>query len=79
MPLGTAWELVEGPGATTEVTVTFWAEPERTSDALRGRLGATGWYSRAWKRALKRLRELAESGAQPEPVRVAGTERGYRL
>jgi uncharacterized membrane protein len=75
MPVGTAWELVDGPGTTTEVTVAFWTEPAHAFDAVRGRLGSGRWYERQLKKALKRLRELAESGSAPEPLRVGGSDR----
>lgn len=75
MGIGTAWELVESAARTTEVTVTFWAEPTHPVDMLKARLGAARWYRRQWRRALKRLRKLAESGEAPEPLRVAGASR----
>ncbi len=76
MELGTAWELVEGPGAaTTEVKVTFWAEPENPVDTLKGKLGAARWYRRQWRKALERLRDLVESGEPIERLQVAGASR----
>jgi uncharacterized protein YndB with AHSA1/START domain len=75
MGTGTAWELVEGPGSTTELTVTFWIEAGNPFDAVRSRLGAERWYRRAWQRALRRLQELLEGGEPIEPLRVAGTSR----
>jgi uncharacterized protein YndB with AHSA1/START domain len=75
MAVGTAWELVEGPGETTEATVSFWTEPAHPFDAVRGRLGSERWYERQLKKALQRLRELAETGAAPEPLQVGGTTR----
>ncbi len=80
VPISTAWELVEGPSADScTVTVTFVTEPQtlpdRAMDAGRGLRGAERWYRRQWKRALARLRELAESGATPERVVVAGADR----
>jgi uncharacterized protein YndB with AHSA1/START domain len=75
MRVGTAWELTESAGSTTDVTVSFWTEPENPLDAIRGKLGAGRWYARQWKRALRRLRELIESGDEVVPVRVAGASR----
>jgi uncharacterized protein YndB with AHSA1/START domain len=75
MDFGTAWELVEGSGATTDVTVTFWGQGSNMSDSARARLGAARWYRRQWKRALKRLRALLEDEQPIEPLRVAGTSR----
>lgn len=75
MKLGTAWELVEGPASTTELTVTFWAEPEKRADIAKGKLGAARWYRKQWKLALRRLRDMLESGDPIEPIRVAGASR----
>jgi uncharacterized protein YndB with AHSA1/START domain len=63
----TVWELTEGPGAVTTVSVTFWTDP--------GRRGGR-WWKRRWRRALRRLSEAMESGAPdaPEAV-VAGGNR----
>lgn len=75
MKLGTAWELVEGPTATTELSVTFWAEPDTHLDRFKGKLGAARWYRRQWKRALRRLRDQLEAGETVEPIRVGGASR----
>jgi uncharacterized protein YndB with AHSA1/START domain len=75
MEFGTAWELVEGAGATTDVTVTFWGQGSKRVDSMRARLGARRWYRRQWKRALRRLRALIEDEQPIEPLRVAGTSR----
>jgi uncharacterized protein YndB with AHSA1/START domain len=75
MKIGTAWELVEGPGATTEVSVTFWAEPDNPFDAAKSKLGASRWYARQWRKALRRLRDKLESDEPLEPLVVAGGSR----
>lgn len=75
MELGTAWELVEGPGATTDVTVTFWTEPGNPIDAAMSKMGAARWYRKQWGTALKRLRDMLEAGESIEPIRVAGLAR----
>lgn len=75
MELGTGWELVEAAGATTELTVTFWADATNPADAARSKLGAARWYRRQWKRALGRLQDLLESDRAIDPLRVAGTSR----
>lgn len=75
MPVGTAWELVEGPAATTNVTLTFWADADNAVDAAKGKLGVDRWYRRQWKKALERLRDKLEQGEPLEPVRVAGASR----
>ena len=75
MKVGTAWELVEGPSQTTEVSVTFWADTEHTTDKAKGKMGAGRWYRKQWKKALKRLRDLLEQDQPIEPIRVAGASR----
>jgi uncharacterized protein YndB with AHSA1/START domain len=75
MTIGTAWELVETSGNMCDVTVSFWTEPQRHTDKLKDRLASSGWYERQWKRALTRLRDLAEADAEIEPLRVAGASR----
>ena len=75
IPADTAWELREGAGSVCEVRVSFWTSPERTIDKVLDRLSSTGWHERQWKRALTRLRDLCESGAAAEPIRVAGASR----
>ena len=75
MAIGTAWELVPSGGTMTDVTVSFWTEPSHPVDRLRDHAFLSGWYERHWSRALKRLREMAESEAAFEPLQVAGASR----
>lgn len=75
IPIFTVWELGAGAGGTTEVSVTFWTEPANPADRMRELLGASRWYRRQWKRAVERLKQLAEAGAAVEPVAVAGASR----
>lgn len=75
IPTATAWELLSGRGATTQVSVSFWTEPSKRLDRLKERFGARRWYRRRWSRALKRLKRLIEEGAPLEPVAVAGEDR----
>lgn len=66
--LKSVWELTEGPGAVTTVSLTFATEPR----GLRG----GRWWKRRWKRALHTLAEVVESGERPpEAVVVAGADR----
>lgn len=66
--LKTVWELTEGPGAVTTVNLTFWMEPPR-------RRGGR-WWRRRWKKALRRLSDEIESGAEASPkIGVAGGNR----
>jgi uncharacterized protein YndB with AHSA1/START domain len=76
IPVHTVWEIVEGAGTVNTVSVTFWTEPSHPLDRLRELVRAARPLRRAWKRALERLRDLAESGAEEVPrVGVAGADR----
>jgi hypothetical protein len=75
IPIVTFWELVEGSARGCEVTVSFWTEARHPVDRLRERLGAERFYRRNWSIALERLKDLAESGREPERVGVAGADR----
>ena len=76
VPVFTVWELAEGaaPGGC-EVTVTFWAEPTNHIDRLHKPFRSTRIYRRGLKRALERLRELAESDGPVRRVTVGGGDR----
>jgi uncharacterized protein YndB with AHSA1/START domain len=75
IPVFTVWELVPEPGGATELRLTLWTEPSHPLDRARELLGAGRWYRRQWRRGLRRLRELLESGASVERVGVAGEDR----
>src|SRR6266545_3993906 len=63
IPILTAWEFVEGPGAAgSEVTVRFGTEPSNPVDRLRELRWGERYYRRQWSAALSRLKELIESG-----------------
>lgn len=71
IPSTTLWELTEGPGALTTVRVSYWTEPANPVDrALELLSGASVPYERRWREALRRLRELLESG-EPGLQRLA--------
>jgi hypothetical protein len=72
-----AWELSEGSGGVTDLTLTFWTEPGSPLDRIGELLLAKRWWRRNWKRAMRQLRELVESGGEP-PQRV-GIGGGDRL
>lgn len=76
IPCRALWELREDPGGVTTLVFTFWTEPATIVDRLR-ELGRGGWWRRRWKRALRRLSELIESGAEAATPRaeVAGADR----
>lgn len=62
IPSTMAWELLEGPGMMTRVRVSHWTEPQHPLDKLIESAGvASLWYERAWREALRRLRDQLES------------------
>jgi uncharacterized protein YndB with AHSA1/START domain len=73
----TLWELTEGPGGLTKVRVSYWTAPSNPVDrALELLSGASIPYQRRWREALRRLRELLESGElDAGRVAVAGGNR----
>jgi uncharacterized protein YndB with AHSA1/START domain len=63
VPLAIAWRLEAGPGALTTVHVSHWTEPSNPLDRGVELLGAASvWYERDWRDALRRLRDLLETG-----------------
>jgi hypothetical protein len=71
----TEWLLADaGPGGC-EVQVTFWTEPEHIADRLRDAKASERRLAKGLKRALERLREVAESGEPPQRITVAGADR----
>lgn len=74
VPVAIAWQLDEGPGALTAVRVSHWTEPGNPVDRAIEVLGAASvWCERDWRQALRRLRDLLESGERPDGrVAVAG-------
>ena len=72
VPMRAVWELREG--ATTTVVLTFWTRPTTMIDRVR-EIGRGRWWRRRWRRALRRLRDLLESGATTPAARVAGADR----
>lgn len=75
MPVGTAWELTEVAGTTTNLRLSFWTDPQHPVDHLKDRLGSSRWYRRQWRRALLRLRDMLEAEEPIERVEVAGSSR----
>jgi hypothetical protein len=72
----TEWLLTPGPGPSgCEVAVTFWTEPEALFDRLRDMRNSERRLGRELRRALERLRELAEEDAPPRRIRIAGGDR----
>jgi hypothetical protein len=73
IPTNTVWEVLEGPGSLITVRVSFWTEPGHVDRLVEALGGASFWQERAWKEALRRLRDGLESEAAGEaPVAVAG-------
>jgi carbon monoxide dehydrogenase subunit G len=66
IPATTVWELLEGPGSLTRVSVSHWTSPSRHVDrALEVLSGTARWQERRWRGALRRLRDQLESGTLP--------------
>ncbi|HEY8082111.1 MAG TPA: SRPBCC family protein [Solirubrobacterales bacterium] len=64
IPTTTVWELLEGTGSMTTVRVSHWTEPAHPLDRALERLTAASIsYERAWREALRRLRDLLEAEA----------------
>jgi uncharacterized protein YndB with AHSA1/START domain len=75
IPNVTEWLLSDaGPGGC-EVQVTFWTEPEHAVDKLRDAKASERRLGKGLKKALERLRNVAESGQPPERIAVAGGDR----
>jgi uncharacterized protein YndB with AHSA1/START domain len=74
IPMAIVWELTEGSGSLTQVRVSHWTEPPNPLDrALEVLSGNSISTERGWREALRRLRDLLESGAVPPAlVGVAG-------
>lgn len=76
VPNVTEWVLTDSPGPSgCEVSITFWTEPSRPFDRLRDARNSERRLARHLRRALERLRELAETGTQPARITVAGGDR----
>ena len=76
VPNVTEWLLADVPGTGgCEVRVTFTTEPQHPFDRLRDRRISERKLTREWRTALRRLREIAETGQEPRRVAVAGADR----
>ena len=75
IPNVTEWMLSETGHDGCEVQVTFWTEPERMVDKLRDARASERRLNKGLKKALERLRGLAESGQPPARIAVAGQDR----
>ena len=70
------WTLTDAPGrAGCEAEVTFWTEPTLPFDRLRDARNSGRRIGRGLRRALARLRTLAEGGTEPEHLTIAGGDR----
>lgn len=74
IPSTIAWELTEASGSLTRVRVSHWTEPSNPLDRAVEILASNSlWEQRGWREALRRLRDLLESGqAAPARLAVAG-------
>lgn len=76
VPNATEWLLKDTPGTGgCEVRVTFTTQPERLFDRLRDRRTSPRKLAKGWRTALRRLRDVAEAGAPPQRLAVAGADR----
>jgi uncharacterized protein YndB with AHSA1/START domain len=76
IPNITEWILTDIPGPSgCEVAVTFWTEPATHLDRLRDARNSERRLRRGFRRALERLRTLAEWSEAPKRVVVAGGDR----
>jgi uncharacterized protein YndB with AHSA1/START domain len=75
VPNVTEWLLANDGPSGCEVTLTFWTEPDHPLDKMRDLKASERRLGRGLKRALERLRELAESGDSPARISVAGGDR----
>jgi hypothetical protein len=77
IPTATEWEFLEGSGPLITARVTYWTRPIHPLDRAKEVLGgASIWYERDLKVAMRRLRDLLESPGRVEPrVGVAGGNR----
>ena len=75
IPNVTEWLLADAGPNGCEVQVTFWTEPEHAVDKLRDAKASERRLGKGLKKALERLRNVAESGQPPERIAVAGGDR----
>lgn len=75
IPNVTEWMLSDAGSDGCEVQVTFWTEPANVFDKLRDAKASERRLGKGLKKALGRLRGLAESGSPPERIAVAGGDR----
>jgi uncharacterized protein YndB with AHSA1/START domain len=76
IPILTAWEVVEGPGAAgSEVTLRFGTEPTHPIDRMEELRRGERYFRRQWSTALSRLKDLIESGQAGKRVSIAGGAR----
>ncbi len=76
VPVVTEWCLAETAGRSgCELSVTFWTEPSHPFDRLQDLRSSERKVQRGWRRALERVREIAEQTAPPERLALAGADR----
>ena len=75
IPNVTEWLLSDAGPDGCEVKVTFWTEPEHVVDRMRDAKASERRLGKGFRKALERLRDVAESGTPPERIAVAGGDR----
>ena len=69
--MNTVWEVLEGSGGLARVRVSHWTEPSHPADRLLEVLSRNAsTQERGWREALRRLRDMLESG-EPAGERLA--------
>ena len=71
IPNVTEWLLSDAGPDGCEVQVTFWTEPETVIDKIKDRKASERRLGKGLKKALERLRNVAESDAPMERIEVA--------
>lgn len=75
VPAHTVWELAPVPSPeSTELTLTFWTEPATLADRLRERRRQWRSLRRHYRRALTRLKDLAEADRPVPRVAIGGAD-----
>lgn len=75
IPNVTEWLLSDAGPDGCEVQVTFLTEPDRVFDKMRDAKTSERRLGKGLRKALERLRNVAESGQPPERIAVAGADR----
>src|SRR4051812_28487841 len=70
--LRSVYQLDQGPGRTTKVTLTVETRPGNRGDRIMESIGQRGWLKRKSAKALRRLRSILEEGEGRGPRATIG-------